>query len=71
MIIARAEIRDRYPLRDGELHERRHVLEIGDLYEAPFTLRAPQGPEELFTGDVIDWIETTLREVRANAQPGA
>jgi type I restriction enzyme, R subunit len=46
-------------------------LEIGDLYEPPFTLRAPQGPEELFQGDVIDRIAEALETVRRNAQPDA
>lgn len=45
------------------------LLDIGDLYEPPFTLRAPQGPEELFTSDVIDQIAAGLETVRANAQP--
>lgn len=43
------------------------VLEIGDLYAPPFTLRAPQGPEELFAGDVIDRIDEAPQVVRANA----
>jgi type I restriction enzyme R subunit len=45
------------------------VLEIGALYDPPFTLRAPTGPEELFSGDVIDKIADALTSVRANAQP--
>jgi type I restriction enzyme R subunit len=47
------------------------LLGIGDLYEPPFTLRAPQGPEELFTSDVIDRIAEALETVRTNAQPDA
>lgn len=45
------------------------VLEIGALYDPPFTLRAPTGPEELFSGDVIDKIAHALTSVRANAHP--
>ena len=47
------------------------LLEIDDLYNAPFTLRAPHGPEDLFAGDVIDKIVEALIAVRANAQPDA
>jgi type I restriction enzyme R subunit len=49
---------------------RNGLLKIGDLYGAPFTLRAPSGPEELFAGDMIDRVGEALVTVRANAQPG-
>ena len=42
---------------------------IDELYEAPFTLRAPQGPEQLFTDPEIDGIDAVLKAVRASAQP--
>jgi type I restriction enzyme, R subunit len=42
---------------------------IDELYEAPFTLRAPQGPEQLFTDTEIDGIDGILKAVRAKAQP--
>jgi type I restriction enzyme, R subunit len=45
------------------------VLEIGALYDPPFTLRAPTGPEELFDSEVIDQMVEALVTVRANAQP--
>jgi type I restriction enzyme, R subunit len=47
------------------------VLDIGVLYDegTPFTNRAPQGPEELFSREVVDQIQTALEAVRANAQP--
>jgi type I restriction enzyme R subunit len=43
------------------------ALEIGALYDPPFTLRAPTGPEELFSGDVIDQMAEALVAVRQNA----
>jgi type I restriction enzyme R subunit len=42
---------------------------IDELYKAPFTLRAPQGPEQLFTDTEIDGIEAVLKAVRAKARP--
>ena len=42
---------------------------IGELYESPFTLRAPQGPEQLFTEADVDEIDAVLKAVRARAQP--
>jgi type I restriction enzyme, R subunit len=42
---------------------------VDELYEAPFTLRAPQGPEQLFTDPEIDGIDAVLKGVRAMAQP--
>jgi type I restriction enzyme R subunit len=47
------------------------LLDIADLYSPPFTLRAPQGPEELFADEAIDQIAEALEAVRANAQPDA
>jgi type I restriction enzyme R subunit len=46
---------------------RNGLLKIDDLYNAPFTLRAPHGPEDLFPGSVIDRIAEVLTAVRANA----
>ena len=45
------------------------LLKIENLYSAPFTLRAPHGPEDLFAGSVIDRIAEVLTAVRTNAQP--
>ena len=42
---------------------------IGELYESPFTLRAPQGPEQLFTETDVDQIDAILKAVLAKAQP--
>jgi type I restriction enzyme R subunit len=62
--------RDYVGLLIGTLSEN-GVLRIGDLYEPPFSLRAPTGPDELFANDVIDQIAEALETVRANAQPEA
>jgi type I restriction enzyme R subunit len=45
------------------------VMEIGRLYEAPFTDHAPAGPESLFSGADIDALLAALSEVRASASP--
>lgn len=46
------------------------VMEVGRLYEAPFTDRAPAGPESLFSGSDIDALVAALDEVRMTANPG-
>ena len=45
------------------------LLEIGDMYESPFTARAPRGPEDLFSNADVDSIADVLAAVRATAQP--
>jgi len=45
------------------------ILEIGDLYESPFTARAPHGPEDLFSNVDVDSIAEVLAAVRATALP--
>lgn len=47
------------------------VMEIGRLYEAPFTDSAPSGPDGLFSGADIDEIVTALEQVRSAASVGA
>jgi type I restriction enzyme, R subunit len=39
------------------------------LYGSPFTLRAPRGPEDLFTANEVSAIVAVLDAVRATAQP--
>lgn len=60
--------RDYMGLLIGTLSEN-GVLDIGDLYDPPFTLRAPTGPDELFSSETINRIAEALETVRANAQP--
>jgi type I restriction enzyme, R subunit len=45
------------------------LVVIGDLYQAPFTLRAPRGPEDLFSSGDIDMMSAVLDGVRTKAQP--
>jgi len=47
------------------------VMEIGRLYEAPFTDSAPSGPDGLFSGADIDEIVAALEQVRSAASVGA
>lgn len=47
------------------------LLGNADLYDAPFTLRAPQWPEELFADNLINRIADVLTAIRRNAQPDA
>lgn len=47
------------------------LLTVGDLYESPFTLRAPRGPEDLLSAAQIDAIVAALDAVRATAQPSS
>lgn len=46
------------------------VMDVGRLYEAPFTDHAPAGPEALFSGADIDALVALLDTVRAAAAPG-
>lgn len=46
------------------------VMDVGRLYEAPFTDHAPAGPESLFSGADIDALVSALGEVRSSAAPG-
>lgn len=45
------------------------MLTVGNLYEAPFTLRAPRGPDDLFADAKIDEIAAVHDAVRTTAQP--
>ncbi|MFZ1410814.1 MAG: type I restriction-modification enzyme R subunit C-terminal domain-containing protein [Micropruina sp.] len=47
------------------------VMEAARLYESPFTDRAPQGPDLVFTDHDLDLIIDTLNQVRAHAVPEA
>ncbi len=48
---------------------RRGVVGVADLYEAPFTDRAPNGPEDLFADEEIDALETVLKDLVNRARP--
>ncbi len=45
------------------------VMDVGRLYEAPFTDFAPEGPEGLFSGADVDQLVSVLDAVRATASP--
>lgn len=45
------------------------LVGVERLYEAPFTLRAPGGPEDLFTTADVDAIDAVLKELQTTAQP--
>ncbi len=45
------------------------VMEVGRLYEAPFTDIAPEGPEGLFSGADVDQLVSALDAVRAAVSP--
>ena len=47
------------------------LVGVERLYETPFTLRAPGGPEDLFSSADVDVIEAVLGAVRAKAQADA
>jgi type I restriction enzyme R subunit len=47
------------------------VVDVGQLYEAPFTALASGGPEDLFPKVEVDAIVTALRDVRSTAIPVA
>ncbi|MER6592053.1 DEAD/DEAH box helicase family protein [Micromonospora purpureochromogenes] len=44
-------------------------MEVGRLYESPFTEIAPHGPDALFPSDDVDRIISILHSVRATAAP--
>ena len=43
------------------------VMDVGRLYEAPFTDHAPEGPESLFSGSDMDDLVHAIDQVRASA----
>ena len=43
------------------------VMDLGRLYEPPFTDRAPAGPESLFSGADVDALVAVLEELRSTA----
>ncbi|SEO59979.1 DEAD/DEAH box helicase family protein [Trujillonella endophytica] len=45
------------------------VMDVGRLYESPFTDSAPHGPDSIFTEDEVDGIVTVLHKVRDRALP--
>ena len=45
------------------------VMDVGRLYEAPFTDHASAGPESLFSGADIEALISALGEVRSSAAP--
>lgn len=45
------------------------VVEVGRLYDPPYTDRAPTGPEGVFPEADVDNIVSILNDVRANAAP--
>jgi len=45
------------------------VIDVARLYDLPFTHRAPEGPEGLFSGADIDALVIALDEVRSTAAP--
>ncbi len=45
------------------------IVEVGDLYEQPFTSWAPHGPESLFGDDEIEEIADVLRSLKEAAVP--
>lgn len=48
---------------------RRGLIAVPDLYEAPFTDRAPNGPEDLFDNGEIDALEIVFRDLQNRALP--
>jgi type I restriction enzyme R subunit len=50
---------------------RRGVLGVADLYEGPFTDRAPGGPEDLFENEEIDDLIIVFQQLRTRALPAA
>jgi type I restriction enzyme R subunit len=45
------------------------IMDVGRLYEAPFTDHASAGPESLFSGADIEALVSALGEVRSSAAP--
>ncbi|WP_030690684.1 type I restriction-modification enzyme R subunit C-terminal domain-containing protein [Streptomyces globisporus] len=50
---------------------RRGLIVVPDLYEAPFTDRAPNGPEDLFANEEIVALEVVFRDLQDRARPTA
>ncbi|MBA9001159.1 DEAD/DEAH box helicase family protein [Thermomonospora cellulosilytica] len=48
---------------------RNGIVKVDDLYEAPFTHRAPGGPEAIFPEADVEVLITVLDEVRSTAVP--
>ena len=44
-------------------------MDVGLLYEPPFTALAPGGPEALFANAEVDDLITAIRAVDNNARP--
>ncbi|GGO01223.1 hypothetical protein GCM10010116_02160 [Microbispora rosea subsp. aerata] len=44
-------------------------MEVGVLYESPFTSLAPGGPEDLFSDPEVDALVEVLAAVQAKAVP--
>ncbi|MGW6534821.1 DEAD/DEAH box helicase family protein [Streptomyces sp. NPDC055011] len=47
----------------------RGIIGVADLYEAPFTDRAPNGPEDLFANEEIDALEIVFKDLLNRARP--
>ncbi|UQS26067.1 DEAD/DEAH box helicase family protein [Amycolatopsis thermalba] len=45
------------------------TVDVGALYEPPFTALAPGGPEDIFENAEVNAIQTVLNEVRSRAVP--
>ncbi|TFV52859.1 DEAD/DEAH box helicase family protein [Blastococcus sp. TF02A_35] len=45
------------------------VMDVGRLYESPFTDSAPHGPDSIFSEEEVDGIVTVLHQVRERALP--
>jgi type I restriction enzyme, R subunit len=48
---------------------RRGLVDVGQLYDPPFTQLTPSGPEKFFTASDIDTVESVLDQVRSTAIP--
>ncbi len=48
---------------------RRGLVDVGQLYDPPFTQLTPSGPEKFFTESDIDTVESVLGQVRSTAIP--
>ncbi|WP_369774682.1 DEAD/DEAH box helicase family protein [Saccharopolyspora cebuensis] len=46
---------------------RNGIVEVGALYESPFTSRAPSGPEDLFSDAEVNDLVTAIQNIRATA----
>ncbi|SBW26014.1 type III restriction protein res subunit [Candidatus Protofrankia californiensis] len=50
---------------------RRGLVDVGQLYDPPFTQLTPSGPEKFFTASDIDTVESVLDQVRSTAIPAS